>query len=92
MPKTGSRSEEIVLQSLREIGLPEQSVVLQRGGDAAGGERLRFHGSPTVLVNGEDPIADPDASVDLMCRVYRTEVGLAGSPTLKQSAALQSSM
>lgn len=43
-----------------------------------------FRGSPTVLVDGIDPFADPDAPVGLSCRVYRTAEGLAGSPTLDQ--------
>lgn len=43
-----------------------------------------FRGSPTVLIDGVDPFADPDAPVGLVCRVYVTEGGLAGSPTLEQ--------
>jgi hypothetical protein len=33
-------------------------------------ERLRFRGSPTVLVNGVDPFADDAAPVSLSCRVF----------------------
>jgi hypothetical protein len=40
-----------------------------------------FRGSPTVLINGVDPFADPAAPVGLSCRVYQTEHGPAGSPT-----------
>ena len=43
-----------------------------------------FRGSPTVLIEGVDPFADVDAPVGLACRVYRTEDGYAGSPTLPQ--------
>lgn len=43
-----------------------------------------FRGSPTVLVNGNDPFADADAPVGLSCRIYGTEDGPAGSPTLDQ--------
>ena len=43
-----------------------------------------FRGSPTVLIDGVDPFADPDAPVGLACRVYVTEDGLAGSPTREQ--------
>ena len=42
-----------------------------------------FRGSPTVLVDGVDPFADPDAPIGLR-RVYRTDSGFAGSPTLDQ--------
>jgi len=47
-------------------------------------ERLGFHGSPTVLVQGVDPFADEGAPVGLACRVFRTPAGLAGSPTVDQ--------
>jgi hypothetical protein len=43
-----------------------------------------FHGSPTVLIDGVDPFADDTSPVGLACRVYQTEEGNAGSPTLKQ--------
>jgi hypothetical protein len=43
-----------------------------------------FRGSPTVLVDGVDPFADPDAPIGLSCRVYRTDTGFAGSPTIDQ--------
>lgn len=43
-----------------------------------------FRGSPTVLIDGVDPFADENPPVGLACRVYRTEQGLAGSPTLSQ--------
>ena len=43
-----------------------------------------FRGSPTVLIDGVDPFADPDAPVGLSCRVYATPAGMAGSPTIEQ--------
>jgi hypothetical protein len=48
---------------------------------------MQFRGSPTVLVDGRDPVLDRDAPVGLSCRVYRTVDGLAGSPTLEQLVA-----
>lgn len=47
-------------------------------------ESAGFRGSPTLIVDGIDPFADPDAPVGLSCRIYTTETGHAGSPTLKQ--------
>jgi hypothetical protein len=43
-----------------------------------------FGGSPTVLVDGVDMFADRRAVAGLACRVYDTERGPAGSPTLDQ--------
>ena len=47
-------------------------------------ERLRFRGSPTVLVDGADPFADEGAPVGLSCRVFQTPDGLRGAPTFEQ--------
>ena len=46
-------------------------------------ERLRFRGSPTVLINGSDPFARESDPVGLSCRVFRTPGGLKGAPTVE---------
>jgi hypothetical protein len=43
-----------------------------------------FHGSPSILVDGEDPFAEPGVDVGLSCRLYRTPAGVAGAPTVAQ--------
>jgi hypothetical protein len=50
-------------------------------------EQVGFHGSPSILVDGSDPFADPDAGVGLACRIYQTPDGPAGAPTLRQLRA-----
>lgn len=50
-------------------------------------ERVGFHGSPSILVNGADAFADSDAGIGLACRVYATPDGPAGAPTLEQLRA-----
>ncbi|WP_372594098.1 thioredoxin family protein [Actinotalea sp.] len=47
-------------------------------------ESWRFHGSPSILVDGVDPFAEPDAPVGLSCRLYRSPAGVDGSPTVEQ--------
>lgn len=47
-------------------------------------ERLRFRGSPTVLVDGRDPFAEESDPVGLSCRVFQTPDGLRGAPTIEQ--------
>ncbi len=61
--------------SRRIVDTPEQA------------EETRFRGSPSILVNGVDAFADPDAPVGLSCRVYQTPEGRAGSPTIEQLRA-----
>ena len=57
---------------------------LQRIATPDEAERVGFRGSPTLLIDGRDPFAEPDAPVGLACRIYRVPGGLAGTPTLDQ--------
>ncbi len=50
-------------------------------------ERVGFHGSPSILIDGVDAFAPRDAPVGLSCRMYQTPDGPAGSPTLEQLRA-----
>lgn len=43
-------------------------------------EELQFRGSPTILISGRDPFAQPDAPVGLSCRAFRTGEQPSGSP------------
>ena len=62
--------------TLVEVATPEEA------------ERLRFRGSPTVLVDGRDPFADDSRPVGLSCRVFSTPEGLRGAPTVDQLVAV----
>ena len=46
-------------------------------------EQHRFRGSPTILVNGVDPFAAPEAPIGLTCRIFQTENGPAGAPSIE---------
>jgi len=48
------------------------------------GERLGFRGSPTVLLDGRDPFADQAGPVGFSCRLYKTENGPQGAPSVRQ--------
>ncbi len=48
---------------------------------------LGFCGSPTVLIDGSESLAEPGAPIGLVCRLHRTDHGLSGSPTVDQLAA-----
>ena len=50
-------------------------------------ESYGFLGSPSVVIEGVDPFAEPGAPVALSCRLYRTPDGVAGSPTVDQLVA-----
>lgn len=42
-----------------------------------------FRGSPTVLIDGHDPF-EAVGPTGLSCRVYRTDAGLEGAPSVEQ--------
>lgn len=46
-------------------------------------QRRGFTGSPTILLNGVDPFARPEAPVALACRLYSTPDGPRGVPALR---------
>jgi hypothetical protein len=51
-------------------------------------QELRFPGSPTIRVDGEDLFPMPDrAGYALGCRMYATPEGLKGSPTVEMVRA-----
>lgn len=78
------RTQQLVEQALDQLGLPGEALTLQKVATAEAAEAVGFRGSPTVLVDGNDPFADPAAPVGLSCRVFATPDGLAGAPTLEQ--------
>jgi hypothetical protein len=81
----GCPTYRVAEKTLREI-LEEQGedaevklVAVNTDGEA---QALRFTGSPTIRVDGEDLFPVPErAEYALGCRVYATSEGLRGSPT-----------
>ena len=71
------------LRELRDGGI-DFSLEFRRIASVEEADAVGFRGSPTILIDGKDPFADPKAPVGLACRVYRTPAGLAGTPTLEQ--------
>jgi hypothetical protein len=43
-----------------------------------------LRGSPTIIIDGADPFADPAVAPSLSCRIYATEHGPDGAPTVTQ--------
>lgn len=81
----GCPSVPVLERRLTEVlaGLPAVTVIWQVIGDAAEAARWGMHGSPTLLVNGKDPFAEPDTAPAVACRMYRGDNGhLDGAPTV----------
>jgi hypothetical protein len=67
------------------IEVPIQLVFVTGRDDA---EFLGFQGSPTIRVNGDDVVPQPELPVALACRIYRDTEGRArGSPPIESIRA-----
>lgn len=86
-PNWGQTRQRLA-EALSAVGADPSAYRLVVVTTAEEAERLEFRGSPTVLVDGQDPFADPDAPVGLACRVYLTPEGLRGAPTVEQLVAV----
>jgi hypothetical protein len=78
-------AEALLRQALDDVGgrLVDVEVRVVTADDVA--DLPQFGGSPTVLIDGVDPLTEGQADqVGLSCRVYRTPAGLAGVPSLEQ--------
>jgi hypothetical protein len=74
-------------EALAAGGLADEvDVSYQTVQTAEEAERVGFRGSPTILVDGRDPWADNGATGGLSCRIYRTEHGPDGAPSVAQLA------
>ncbi len=75
---------ERVRQALQSAGLADQKVLLQRVDSPEEAAGAGFHGSPTILVDGVDPFEGESPAVGYACRVYETDAGRQGAPSLAQ--------
>lgn len=73
---------------LSELGRADLAVAVRRV--TIGSEALAagFAGSPTILVDGDDPFPHGEPTGELSCRVYVTEAGLRGRPSRAQLRGL----
>ena len=73
------RAKQELLEAIDVVGL-DANITYQKVESQSAAERLMFRGSPTILISGRDPFADPSAPVGLSCRVFRTGDKPSGSP------------
>lgn len=64
-----------------EISSPEDAI------------RMGMSGSPTILIDGHDPFAEPGDHASMSCRLYRASGAIEGAPSVEQLiAALERSV
>ena len=77
-------AEERLRQAMTDVGRDDVEVIYQRIDSPEDAERLDFHGSPTLLISGRDVFAKRDMPVIFGCRIYETEQGTQGAPSVAQ--------
>jgi hypothetical protein len=66
-------------------GLPAVTVSSQLIATQDEAARSGMHGSPTVLIDGLDPFAQPGQPASVSCRLYRDSDGqTGGAPSVSQ--------
>lgn len=75
--------------TLRDVGLRSGEIVTTVIDTQQEADRCGFLGSPTILIYGRDPFAEPGQMPALACRVYQYLSGPSGLPDvglLRESA------
>jgi hypothetical protein len=67
VPPYWQTAHDRLREALRAEGLVDVEPVLERVETAEDAERLRFIGSPTILVDSRDPFAGAEAAFGLTC-------------------------
>ena len=71
-------------EALLAVSLAQQETRMQQIESPEQAARLGFHGSPTILIDGADAFGDESTPVAYACRVYETDQGHEGAPSLTQ--------
>jgi hypothetical protein len=77
-------AENRVREAMTDLGRKDVEIAYQRIDSPDDAEQFSFHGSPTILVNGRDLFAGREMPVSFGCRVYATEEGTQGAPSVSQ--------
>ncbi|MFI9629554.1 hypothetical protein [Streptomyces sp. NPDC052042] len=95
-PHTGPAAE-LLRRVLDDMGLHDTGFSTRVIRDRAEAEATAFTGSPTFLIDGRDPFAEPGRAPGLACRLYRAPngsgpdgtvpSGLPGADRLRQALA-----
>ena len=70
--------------AIHEAGIGDVRIDLTSVASSAEAEQRGLRGSPTILIGGDDPFADPGVPAGWSCRIFRTEDGPEGSPSVAQ--------
>lgn len=74
-------------RALAVIGLRDVVVVERVVTDLDEATSAGMRGSPTILIDGQDPFAVATEQPSFSCRLFPTESGLDGAPTIDDLVA-----
>jgi hypothetical protein len=78
----GPESRELFATALELEGYDAGSLTVRSVDSDEQAQALGFHGSPSFVVDGRD-LFPSDAAPAVACRVYPTQLGLRGAPSLE---------
>ncbi|MBM0257604.1 hypothetical protein [Micromonospora sp. 4G55] len=74
----------VLRRALDEVGLSPVHFTTRVVTSQAEAEQLGFLGSPSVLIDGRDPFAEPHHRPALACRLYGDDTGVSGVPPIRR--------
>ena len=81
-------ANERLAEALHRTGRGDVEIELRLVASDAEAQALHFRGSPTIRLDGTDVLGSgATEGFGLSCRLYVTDAGLAGSPTVAQLVA-----
>lgn len=83
----GPLARGLLRRALDELDMHRVQVRTTTIRSADQASRRGFGGSPTILIDGVDPFADPGRGPALSCRLYPTPTDAAGVPLPEQLRA-----
>lgn len=72
----------LLRRALDDVGLSSLRFTTRVVSSQVEAEQLGFTGSPSVLIDGRDPFAQPGQRPALACRLYRDDAATSGVPPL----------
>ena len=83
----GCPNLSVVTDRLTAAGIDPHEVQFVSVASPREGDVIQFRGSPTILVDDEDAFAEASVPAGFACRIYPTESGLDGAPSVEQMRA-----
>jgi hypothetical protein len=77
-----SKATALVRQALADVGMDQVPVHTERVSDLDQARDGGFTGSPTILIDGQDPFAERGRPAAMACRLYGTPAAVRGVPEI----------